>query len=204
METRLFNADLGCERPADPEPLSHAREARDPHTADHCILSMERRRRRGTGVPACTQLPGHAFSSRTYIRTPILMITYTATIRGQVRNAQEHNQGPDNDNESDETTNQRALLLRHKALCFAYALWIGIDEPLLPVWELRRAGRVLRVEAVLLEALRAGGGARRDRAGLESRAVDGGALEALPPFRIGCVAVGREAPDSICMRLVEE
>ena len=81
---------------------------------------------------------------------------------------------------------------------------IRIDKVELAAGQVRGAREVVRVEAVLLEAPRANGGARRGRVDVEPRAVDGDALQALAKVWVGRVRAGHEAADDICVDLVEE
>lgn len=64
--------------------------------------------------------------------------------------------------------------------------------------------QVVRIEAILLEALRTNGGACQGGVDVVPCSVDGDALHALAKVRVGRVCVGHEATDVVRVRLVLE
>ena len=119
------------------------------------------------------------------------------------KDAHERRDGGDRESHKDEAEDDGHLARRQEARHGGDPLRVRVDKVEFAVWQLRHARQVVRVEAVLLEALRADGRARRGRVDVVPRAIDGNALHALAKVRVGGVRVGHEAADGVCVDLVE-
>lgn len=119
-------------------------------------------------------------------------------------NAQERGNGSDSKRQADEAEDKGDLAPRQEALHGGDPLRVRVDKVEFASRQGRQARQVVRVEAVLLEALRANGGARQGRIDVVTRAVDRDTLQAIAKVRIGRVRVGQEAADVARVDLVYE
>ena len=159
-------------------------------------------------------------SSRARRRFLVILQKYTNAYRRHVRkqkfrtpngrrkregkgdNAQERGDGSDGERQADETEDKGDLSPRQETLHGGDPLRVGVDKVEFASRQGRQARQVVRVEAVLLDAPRANGGARQRRIDVVTRAVDRDTLQAMAKVRIGRVRVGHEAADDARVDLV--
>jgi hypothetical protein len=178
----------------------------------YCVGEMAARLLHGAQGPSgtpCRAGPDDAFSLF-YKSTP----TRTATSENAHRtvekrggggdNAQERGDASDGKRQGDETEDKADLAPRQEVLHGGDPLRVRVDKVEFASRQGRQARQVVRVEAVLLEALRANGGARQGRIDVVTRAVDRDTLQAIAKVRIGRVRVGHKAADDVRVDLVDE
>src|SRR5579863_8609923 len=101
----------------------------------------------------------------------------TRKIRTLNGNAQERGDGSDGERQAEEAEDKAQLAMRQEARHGRDPLRVGVDKVEFASRQGGHARRVVRVEAVLLEAPRANRGARQRRVNVVPRAVDRDALQ---------------------------